>query len=429
MALWGNKDSKTASGTITITGTTGAVVGSSTSFTTQAKIGNYIRVGTEDYEIVTITDNTHCKVVPGTKGATMTSQSGASYTLSEKPAFVASAEASNKSGFPSSGVASAVFGVDKIEEHAGSDNVTDVALIQGGSGYVEVPGVAFANGGGSGAAATATISGGKVTSIAVTNGGSSYETDPDVFIAVPRLTIATSAVNTSTETITYTAHGLSAGEQIKYYKVGSGTAIGGLTDATSYYAGQVTANSFKLYDTRAHGQTAVATLTIATSAVDTTAETITATAHGLVNGAQVNYNNQGGASITGLTSGNDYYVVNATANTFQLSATSGGAAINLTGTGNNSQTFASTGNLNLTGTGNNAQYFDKLDQTTATAKAAKGSGASGGSDSQYQHVTHAGWVRKTVGTGGRAGRVQYETLVAMGTITGDQNDDIQFPDA
>lgn len=32
---------------------------------------------------------------------------------------------------------------------------------------------------------------------------------------------------------------------------------------------------------------------------------------------------------------------------------------------------------------------------------------------------HAGWVRITEGTGGRAGRILYETLVAMSTIAGD----------
>ena len=428
MALWGNKDSKTASGTIAIANT-GVVTGSSTSFTTQAKIGNYIRVSGVDYEIVTITSNTVAKVRAGTNGAAIAVvNSGASYTLSEKPAFVAASEASNVSGWAGAGKAEAVYGVDRTEESAGGDNVTDVAVIQGGSGYVEVPGVSFSDGGGSGAAATAIISGGKVTGFTVTNAGSSYETVPTVNVNVPRLTIPTAGVNTSTETISYTGHGLSAGEQVKYYKVGSGTAIGGLTDATSYYAGQVTANSFKLYDTRAHGTTAVATLTIATSGVNTTTNTFTSNGHGLVNGAQVNYSNQGGSTITGLTSGTDYYVVGATTNTFQLSATSGGNAIDISGTGNNSQTFASTGNLNLTGTGNNAQYFDKLDQTTATARAAKGSGSTDGANSAMQHVTHAGWVRKTVGTGGRAGRVQYETLVAMGSITGDQADDIQFRD-
>jgi hypothetical protein len=34
-------------------------------------------------------------------------------------------------------------------------------------------------------------------------------------------------------------------------------------------------------------------------------------------------------------------------------------------------------------------------------------------------ITHAGWTLRTEGTGGRAGRVFHETLVAMGTMTGD----------
>lgn len=37
-------------------------------------------------------------------------------------------------------------------------------------------------------------------------------------------------------------------------------------------------------------------------------------------------------------------------------------------------------------------------------------------------VTHAGWVKRTVGTGGRNGRVQVETLVAMGSMTTDATD-------
>lgn len=39
---------------------------------------------------------------------------------------------------------------------------------------------------------------------------------------------------------------------------------------------------------------------------------------------------------------------------------------------------------------------------------------------------HAGWVIRTEGSGGRAGRVQVETLVAMGSMTGDGPDDAQF---
>ena len=41
---------------------------------------------------------------------------------------------------------------------------------------------------------------------------------------------------------------------------------------------------------------------------------------------------------------------------------------------------------------------------------------------------HIGWVQKTIGTGGRAGRVQYETLVAASSITGDA-EDLVTPDS
>lgn len=37
---------------------------------------------------------------------------------------------------------------------------------------------------------------------------------------------------------------------------------------------------------------------------------------------------------------------------------------------------------------------------------------------------HAGWVLRTEGSGGRAGRVQQEVLVAMGSMTGDAEDSI-----
>lgn len=40
---------------------------------------------------------------------------------------------------------------------------------------------------------------------------------------------------------------------------------------------------------------------------------------------------------------------------------------------------------------------------------------------------HAGWVLKTTGSGGRSGRVSYETLVAFGSLSGDA-EDTTFPD-
>jgi hypothetical protein len=49
-------------------------------------------------------------------------------------------------------------------------------------------------------------------------------------------------------------------------------------------------------------------------------------------------------------------------------------------------------------------------------------------DTEVDAVTHAGWVLRKEGTGGRAGRVQYETLVAGGSITGDAADDAVAPE-
>ena len=41
---------------------------------------------------------------------------------------------------------------------------------------------------------------------------------------------------------------------------------------------------------------------------------------------------------------------------------------------------------------------------------------------------HAGWVLRTVGSGGRTGRVTEETLVAMGSMDLDASDDTIYPD-
>lgn len=49
-------------------------------------------------------------------------------------------------------------------------------------------------------------------------------------------------------------------------------------------------------------------------------------------------------------------------------------------------------------------------------------------DGANTKVAHAGWNLRIEGTGGRAGRVRYETLVAMGSLTGDATDDAVIPD-
>jgi len=44
------------------------------------------------------------------------------------------------------------------------------------------------------------------------------------------------------------------------------------------------------------------------------------------------------------------------------------------------------------------------------------------------HGYHAGWVLRKEGTGGRAGRVTYETLVAASSLVTDYNDNTWFPE-
>lgn len=90
-------------------------------------------------------------------------------------------------------------------------------------------------------------------------------------------------------------------------------------------------------------ETAGTTTAIATTDVNTTTDVITETAHGFVTGQKIVYENGGGANITGLTDGTTYYAINLTANTFKVASSAAnafaGTAINLTGTGNNAQTF------------------------------------------------------------------------------------------
>jgi len=229
-----------------------------------------------------------------------------------------------------------LFLVDKTEITAGDDNVVDISIVSGGSGYVEAPGVTFSGGGGTSAAATASISGGAVNNIQVTNVGSGYTSDPTVTIQVPVMTIATSIVVAANDTIMYAAHGQA-------------------------------------------------------------------------NSAAVTYNNGGSTTMNGLVQGNTYYIIPTTADKFQLANTASEAASGVA--------------VNILGTGNNGQFFTIGNGVRATAVADRGLGPTG------EQAAHIGWNLKRVGEGGRAGRVTFETLVALSNPIGDGSDDITLPDS
>jgi len=96
--------------------------------------------------------------------------------------------------------------------------------------------------------------------------------------------------------------------------------------------------------------------------------------------------------IAPLTGNAYYYVTFSNSTTIAISTTAGGANINIT----------------------DARTTNPAETHTIRGDTATGYVVAGGSHGRG--IAHAGWVLRTEGTGGRAGRVQYETLVAMGSL-------------
>lgn len=66
---------------------------------------------------------------------------------------------------------------------------------------------------------------------------------------------------------------------------------------------------------------------------DAGTDVISCTGHGLSNGDAIIFHTLTGTLPTGITAGTVYYVINANTDDFQISATSGGSALNITGAG------------------------------------------------------------------------------------------------
>ena len=146
------------------------------------------------------------------------------------------------------------------------------------------------------------------------------------------------AVDSDSDTITFTSpHGFATGQAVVYNN-GGGTSIGGLQAGEIFYAIVLDENAFQLAETRAEALAGKA-LDLAASAAEDTAHTIGAAfnatpcvdgsldritlefPHGLSTGDALVYDNGGGVSIGGLTHGQTYYVVRIDAFSFQLALT------------------------------------------------------------------------------------------------------------
>lgn len=320
MSLWGNNDGSDLTGTVTTVQDDATIAGSGTDFDGEVNVGDILVIATVPYRVKSIASDTSLEV---TENYVAVGASGLTISVRETPRHLGVTDSN------------AIFGVDNGEASSGEDNVTEIAVATSGSGYINAADAAitFTGETGTSLAATSVITTGQLTSVTITNVGSSYETIPTVVIDPP------------------------------------------------------TASTFDGSDS-AKAKASTNEIVLTSAQVDA-----------LNVSDPVTYSNGGGGDVEGLVNGTKYYVHGKTP--------SPGVTLKTTADGDTA--------IDITDVGTGTSHT--LTGDTATAVAALGTGGQG--------IT-PGWVKRTAGTGGRAGRVHYETLVASGTITGD-HENIRFP--
>ena len=415
----------------------GTLTGTDTVFEEELLVGDIVRSstahGSQEMIAIAVASDTLATVINANPGTTLVAfTDDEDYRIHEKPTSVSSVATTD---FEST----QVFGVRSNEIHGDQSGgyVSAVSLQTAGvAKYVEVPAVTFTGGGGADAEATAVITAGAVSTVTVTNNGSSYETAPTVAVETPRLTIPSTMFNTN-DTITYSAnHLLVTGDAVNFI-IGTG-------DRPHFDAVTVNAD---------------------TGAFNLATEEVTSVAHPYITGDYVRYSTAG-TPPTGLTTGNYYFIVKTGANTFKLAASYADAVatspviIGLSGspagtshtftahltndkpfyiikTGDTTFKLARTAALATAGTSVDITYVGtdgsdrKMFLTTGAPVFKAALGVNQGVDNaESGAVAHTGWVRRKVLTGAHAGRIQYEVLVALSKngITSDAGDDIAFPE-
>lgn len=159
--------------------------------------------------------------------------------------------------------------------------------------------------------------------------------------------VTTTDVSTATSELTITGHGFATGDVITYNASG-GVAIGGLVDSGEYHVIRVDANTIKLASSSSDATSGEAILLTgegndSQTITGDTNDSITISNHGYLTGDLIRYESNGGTSVGGLSDGTLYHVIRIDENTLKLASSSEDAAaginIDLTGTGNDSQSF------------------------------------------------------------------------------------------
>ena len=313
--------------------------------------------------------------------------------------------------------------------------------------------------------------------------GSCHQSAPTITVAAPPTnTVLAAKVNTTDNTIEIANHGFRTGTKLTYNN-GTGSSIGGLSE-TAYYViaketsdsgttfGDLTSNTFAVATNLANAQAGTAVALSGQGGNDQTFTGDTATATATVSGGRVtkiaitavgsaytsaptvtlaapatetiNMNSSGtlvDATNDEITCSSGFYGNITTGDPVTLAIASGGT--HPTGISNGAYFLikSSTSNrISLATTAANAIGGTKIALTddgsnhnstligqTPTATATLGLGTPG-TTVGGREIAHVGWVKKTIGTGGRAGRVFYETLVAASSISGD-SEDLVTPDS
>ena len=446
MSLWGMNDGAALSGAAKFTNGAATFIdgssGSNTTFVTDKLEAGDCVIGSDGllYRITAVASETAATLDRNYEGSTANNQTVLRVNL---PRHI---KITNDDGTGKSIQDLGVLGITDAERSAGVDNLSAVGEVLVGSCHRTVPAVTVA--------------------------------------APPTNTIATAKVVVADNTIGITNHGFRTGTKLNYLN-GTGSSITGLSE-TAYYViakettdsgttfGQTTAlgnSTFALGSSLSNAQagtavaltgtgnatqtfigdtaTATATLVVgkvskiavasvgsayvaaptvtlaapATETIDASDATkcvladnefvVASAFYGCIaTGDPVTYADGGGTAVTGLTDETGYYLIKSgTSNRVGLATTKNRA---IAGT-----------NIGFTVVGVGSSHT--LIGQTPTATSSLGMGTAGTSVGASQ-VTHVGWVKKTIGTGGRAGRVFYETLVAASSITGD-SEDLATPDS
>lgn len=320
-----------------------------------------------------------------------------------------------------------IFGVSANEAGYYAGNVALGRVTFGGSGYGAntVNATLTVVSGGTGAfvngIANTTAGGalaGRITGFNIT-AGSGYIAPPTMALAAPAainiyantangipLPTANNIYSNST-TIDGTNHVIkiatantlwNVGDRLYYAVPATNTAITGLTANSYYYVSFANSSSIALAATLGGSNIAIvntaANETHTIQGDGTYIKVATASSKWQANDRFYYGVPTSNTALGGLTGNSYYYVTYANTSGIKISATKGGANI----------TF---GAASVPTAGSPEIHTIQGDTATGVLETT-------GSD--VQGVAHAGWVVRREGTGGRAGRVHYETLVAMGSL-------------